>query len=349
MKSLQNSNSKININNFDLLRFLFAGTVCLVHTCELSGYKELYILKTFLSSGVAVKSFFVLSGFLIFMSYERSESKKSYIKKRVRRIYPAYFTSIVMFAVFLALLSTNTAEKYFSTDWIKYVFANLTFLNFLQHTLPGVFETNKLPVVNGALWTLKIEVMFYMTVPFFVFLFRKFGHLKTIMFFYCISVTYSISCSYMMERTGFDLYSILGRQLPGQLSYFLGGGFFYYNLHFFKKYNHYFFLVATLFLILHVFHPLPYLEPFALASLVVFLGFFYYMGKFGKYGDFSYGIYITHFPIIQIILELGWFKDSPWLYLTTVVMFTLISAVIMWHFVEKRFLSKDSHYIRSKN
>jgi peptidoglycan/LPS O-acetylase OafA/YrhL len=152
-------------NNFDLLRLLFAGTVCLVHVHELSGVPGLAWTGFFLSSAVAVKAFFVVSGFLIFMSYERSSSLVSYTKKRVRRIYPAYFMVVLLCALSLVFVSTKPLMEYLSVAWLKYLFFNLVFLNFLQPGLPGVFESNHLSVVNGALWTLKIEVMFYISPP----------------------------------------------------------------------------------------------------------------------------------------------------------------------------------------
>ena len=106
---------------------------------------------------MAVKAFFVVSGFLIFMSFERSSSFASYARKRIRRIYPAYFTVVMLCAIFLVAVSSKNIEHYFSFVWVKYVLANLAFLNFLQPTLPGVFDSNKIAVVNGALWTLKIR------------------------------------------------------------------------------------------------------------------------------------------------------------------------------------------------
>ena len=79
--------------------------------------------------------------------------------------------------------------------------------------------------------------------------------------------------------------------------------------------------------------------------MVVYFGLFLYAGNFGKYGDFSYGIYILHFPVIQLLLFPGWFRDSPWCFLMTVVLITTSSAIALWHLVEKRFLFRKSHYV----
>ncbi|HBL45492.1 MAG TPA: acyltransferase, partial [Planctomycetaceae bacterium] len=91
--------------------------------------------------------------------------------------------------------------------------------------------------------------------------------------------------------------------------------------------------------------PLPWLQPAALASLVVFFGLFLYAGNFGKYGDFSYGVYILHFPILQLLLNSGWFAERPWLFLLTTIGLTAVGAVLMWNLVEKRFLLRSSHYV----
>jgi peptidoglycan/LPS O-acetylase OafA/YrhL len=342
--SLPNS-PRLKRNNFDLLRLLFAGTVCLVHAYALSGFQQLSVIASVLSSEVAVKAFFVVSGFLIFMSFERSASFTAYAKKRVRRIYPAYFTVVMICAIGLLAVSSRSIGNYLSFAWIKYVLANLAFLNFLQPTLPGVFDANKLAAINGALWTLKIEVMFYLSVPLFVFLFRKFSHLPTLIFVYCSSIAYAWFLAIISERTGSGFYMELSRQLPGQLSYFMAGAFFYYFLPLFERRTTYFLSVAVLILFANRAFPLPVLEPFALATVVVFFGLFLYAGNFGKYGDFSYGVYILHFPIIQLLLHSGWFRETPWYFLMAVILITLGSAIALWHLIEKRFLFRNSHYI----
>jgi peptidoglycan/LPS O-acetylase OafA/YrhL len=341
----QHNSSRLTKNNFDLLRLLFAGTVLLVHSYWLSEFQQLGFITSVLSSTVAVKAFFVVSGFLIFMSYERSGTITVYAKKRIRRIYPAYFSVVMLCAIGLIAVSSKDIGDYFSVAWVKYVVGNLTFLNFLQPTLPGVFDTNKIAAVNGALWTLKIEVMFYLLVPLFVFLFRKFSHLQILILVYCLSVAYAEFFAVIAERTNSLVYAELGRQVPGQLSYFMAGAFFYYYLPLFERRIGYFLAAAVLVLSANMFFLLPILEPFALATVVAFFGLFLYLGNFGKYGDFSYGIYILHFPVIQVLLYSGWFRESPWYFLMAVILITTSGAIAMWHLVEKQFLFRKSHYI----
>jgi peptidoglycan/LPS O-acetylase OafA/YrhL len=339
------ASERLKRNNFDLLRLVFASIVCFAHSYDLSDDPGLAWIPTFLSPAVAVKAFFVVSGFLIFMSYERSSSLGSYAKKRIRRVYPAYFTVVALAALFFVFVSRLSPAEYFSLDWFRYLAANLTFMNFVHPTLPGVFDSNHMPHVNGALWTLKVEVMFYLSVPIFAFIFRRFGHLAVIVAVYLASVAYHEYMSGIALRTGSGVYAELAKQLPGQLSYFMAGAFFYYFLPFFEKRAVYFVAPAVAVLAIgHVF-ALPWLEPLSLAAVVVFLGLFLYVGNFGKFGDFSYGVYILHFPIIQLLLDRQWFTDSPWTFLAAVVSLTGIAAVLMWHLVEKRFLFRSSHYI----
>ncbi len=86
-------------NNFDAIRFGLAFIVFLVHTYELSRAEGLRFLSQILSSQVAVEAFFVVSGFLIFMSYEKSADIRKYAVKRARRIYPAYVAVVVLCAL----------------------------------------------------------------------------------------------------------------------------------------------------------------------------------------------------------------------------------------------------------
>lgn len=335
-------------NNFDLLRVLFAVIVFFVHAYVLSKNDLLAPLMVFLSSDIAVKSFFVVSGFLIFMSYENSQSLASYTSKRVRRIYPAYFSIVVLCSLLGVFFSSASIEDYFSMDWLRYLLANLIFLNFLHPELPGVFSENSVRAVDGALWTLKIEVMFYLSVPLFVWAFRKWGYWQILLLLYFLSVLYGVLIEVWGLRTGSAIYVQLQRQFPGQLMFFIAGAAIYYYLDQFKRHWRWLLLFASAIMVARYFTSVFWIEPMALAIIVIYFAcVFPWLGNFGKYGDFSYGIYIVHFPVLQALIAMGMFDTNPFLALMLAAMIVLIVAYMFWHFIEKRFLRKSSHYIEA--
>ncbi len=83
-------------------------------------------------------------------------------------------------------------------------------------------------MVDGALWTLKVEVMFYAAVPIIVYLVRRHGRLPVLVTLYFLSVAYVSFMTMQAERTGSGMYEELVRQLPGELAYFMAGAFFFY-------------------------------------------------------------------------------------------------------------------------
>ena len=334
-------------NNFDLLRFCFAVMVFLVHAYQLSGNAQLSWLSDVLSSEVAVRSFFVVSGFLIFMSYENSRGLRNYFEKRARRIYPAYFTIVVLCALLGSLLSMQASRDYFFTPGLyQYITANLVFLNFVHPNLPGVFADNTPHAVNGALWTLKIEVLFYLSVPLLTWLFRRIGRWQGLALVYITSFVYAYVMGEVAQRSGGEFYLELQRQLPGQMMYFMAGtALFYYYAQFVA---HWKILLASALggILLAKGWNVGIAEPAALGILVIYAAcVFPYLGNFGKFGDFSYGLYILHFPILQTLIAFGMFRGSPWGGLWLAVALVMIAAFLMWHLVEKPFLRKSSHYV----
>jgi len=84
----------------------------------------------------------------------------------------------------------------------------------------------------------------------------------------------------------------------------------------------------------------PVLAPIALAAVIVFAALFCYVGNFERFGDFSYGVYILHFPIAQVFLTRPWVQGHPWAYLASVMVTAIMGAFFLWHLVEKHFISK---------
>lgn len=337
-------------NNFDLLRFAFAFTVFLVHAHVLSGESALSPLSRYFSSDLAIKAFFVVSGYLVPMSYEKARSLGDYAGKRIRRVYPAYFAIIVACAVLGAIVTTLPPAEYLSGGLAAYLAANLVFLNFLAPNLPGVFTANPFTEVNGALWTLKVEVMFYAVVPLIAWLCRWLGTARVLATLYLASVAYHLALGHLAQAHGSQIYAQLQRQLPGQLAYFVAGAAgFYFGDILARRFRLLAAVALTGYAILALSRNIvldALLYPAVLAALVVYAAVgLRYLGNFGRFGDFSYGIYVVHFPLLQVLVSIGLFRANPWLAVGAATLGVLALAALSWHLVEKPFLRRSSHYV----
>ena len=334
-------------NNMDALRLIFASTVVVWHLFPLSHLAALEAPASateWVNGTWAVRGFFVISGFLIFQSFESSRSGRSYFEKRARRIYPAYFAVVMICAIAGAFFTKLSLSAYFGRDWLSYVVNNLAFLNYRHPALPGVFTGNPETAVNGALWTIKVEVMFYASVPVLVWLFRKTQREIAIAVLYALSVAFYMYFSWKAVQTGRDSYDVLAKQLPGQLCFFLAGAVLYYNFGAFKKYQKYLVPVALVAYIAATILDFYPLLPISTGILVIAIAFGPYFGNAGRYGDFSYGIYIWHYPWIQLLVSLGVFAMNPYAGVAVLIAALGTSALLSWHFVEKPWLRKESHY-----
>ncbi len=158
-------------NAFNFLRLICCLIVIYEHSAILSGAN----LPVFNLRGTAVNVFFILSGFWVTLSYLKSSSVKKYVLKRFKKIFPEYWLVVFASAVLLSFFSSLSFKEYFSdSGFYKYLLANVLTLNFVHPTLPGVFENMALNgSVNGSLWTIKVELGFYIVLPFLIWILKK--------------------------------------------------------------------------------------------------------------------------------------------------------------------------------
>lgn len=333
-------------NNLDLLRLSLASIVFFYHACYLPATPGLTGISAIIPADLAVKGFFVISGFLVFMSYERAGTISEYFARRVRRLYPGYAVVVIISALGLGLVSELPVNQYFAGGFWRYLAANLSFLNFTGPTLPGVFADNFLQTVNGSLWTLKIEVMFYLIVPVLAWSFRKTGPLPALVALYLFSLLYR----HGLDQLATDPEAImirLSRQLPGQLAYFVTGiGFYLYRREAGRHLGLKLFLSAVAVVMIEQYAGIWLFEPLALGLIIIHLAFYRPLAvNASRFGDLSYGVYIVHFPLVQLLIRYGFLKDHP---LTGMLLATTLvygAAFALWHLVEKRFLRQSSHYL----
>ncbi|MBP3367091.1 MAG: acyltransferase [Treponema sp.] len=333
-------------NAFGFVRLACCLVVMYEHCVVLGGVR----LPCLNLRGIAVDVFFILSGFWVTLSFLQSGSVKEYALKRVRRIFPQYALVVSASAVLLFSFSRLPLREYVSSAGLwKYLAANFCTLNFMHPNLPGVFEG--LPLggsVNGSLWTIKVEVGFYILLPFVVRAVLRLSKNMTggggsvvLAALYVLSVLWEVLMPRVTERLG--LPSALKNQLPAFLSYFASGmAFAFYWKNLFPKLKVAFVSCAVL-LAASVLLDVPALSaavvPFSL-SVVVMSAAFFARPLFGTVKkDFSYGMYLVHYPVAMCVVSLGVFGENPAFALLAVLGISFLCAYLLEIFQNAFFAS----------
>ena len=310
-----NNEDKTNIpviskeNGFTAIRIICALIVLYEHMVVLTGLPLLFLELR----GTAVDVFFILSGFWVTRSYFTSDSIFHFYLKRIKKIFPPYLIVVFSSAILLAFISSFSIKDYYTNSgfW-KYLAANVITLNFLHPDLPGVFNGE---AVNGSLWTIKIELGFYIILPFILFLCfhnsrseKKESRCFVVLFvFYFLSVLYSIFIPRVIDY--YHLPSSIQHQLPAFITYFCVGmlSYFFYDKIFplLNKLVIPSFLILVLSIILDNFYMSIILEPIVLGITVMWLALKCRpLFVLSKVYDFSYWLYLVHYPIIMVIKNL---------------------------------------------
>lgn len=334
-------------NNFHLVRLILALMVAAYHAVVLPGIAGwgVYESPFSLAAELGVQGFFVVSGYLVFMSLERSASLIVYADKRIRRLVPAYATVILICA--LSAVMFSEAARADLAAVLRYTGWNLAFLNFMAPDLPGLFEANRFSEVNGALWTLKIEVMFYIILPVLGWMLHRAGRYRWVLMalIYVGAETWRVVFEHLAAAQSGGILLELSRQLPGQMSFFITG----IALAAWRDqltWKSALFLLGVGLLMASVFAPsLDFLRAAGIGIVVIFLATgLPELFNAARLGDFSYGIYIVHFPILQGLIAAGLFVASPWLGLGCAILATVTAAALLWRLVERPALRPDSAY-----
>ena len=153
----------------DGLRALAALTVLTLHTWYAAGQPVLDtpigpFVTTLIAAGyTGVDFFFVISGFVLFLPVclngGRFGSVRVYALRRAARILPLYWLTLAVVVLALPVLTTDPwAFERVGTNVLLH-------LTFLQHTVGGVLHLQEGFQVNGVIWTLTVEAMFYALLP----------------------------------------------------------------------------------------------------------------------------------------------------------------------------------------
>lgn len=334
-----------SFNRFDALRLALASMVFFYHGVALSGVMPNSSLELGLAAiaELSIQGFFIISGALVYSSWERSQGLSDYVGKRVRRLYPAYVVIILIPALISAVLTFDQAGA--MADIMRYVAANLVFMNFLHGDLPGLFSTHRFTEVNGALWTLKIEVMFYIALPVLAWALSKLKQYWWIGI--GLIVVAALAWQGAMLTMDHALSDQMARQLPGQLMYFAAGMAMWRLWPRVQKHATSLLMIGLIAMVGALFVPhLDALRTLGLFGIIAGVAFIPGPAlNAARWGDVSYGVYIVHFPIVQGLVAAGLFAAVGLIGgLVVAAMLVFAASYLLWWWVEKPALRRDSHY-----
>jgi peptidoglycan/LPS O-acetylase OafA/YrhL len=328
-------NKSRQTNNFDFLRFISALFVIISHSYDLTGRENEELLLaisggTYHFSSLGLICFFVTSGYLVSQSLFSSSSILNYAWKRILRILPA-LCAVVLFSVFVIgpIFGSLPLREYFlSTHTYSYL-RNILCVLPMQWSLPGVFISNVDPSVNGSLWTLILEGRLYILLPLlYILRFFKRKYLATAVFVGLVIFSPWIYLLGKFYPIGFYL-----------ALFFMAGVVAALNKKSIK-YNKWLFIAALSIIVLRCFYefvnPLTFIAfPYMIFYLAQLRGA---LNRFGRYGDFSYGMFLYSFPLQQCIVQLAGRGISISLMILLSVVLALLFGVLSWKFIEARAL-----------
>ncbi|ABM34602.1 acyltransferase 3 [Paracidovorax citrulli AAC00-1] len=150
-------------NLFDLLRIAAACAVIVSHHFPITQTAPPAWLHASMVGGVAVMTFFAISGYLVTQSWLRQPEVLPFLYRRFLRIWPGLLLAVLSNIFLFGVLFTSLP----ATDFLAHpetvgYFRNLMLVKDYPN-LPGVFEANPLPrLMNGPLWTIPMESLCYL-------------------------------------------------------------------------------------------------------------------------------------------------------------------------------------------
>ena len=350
-------------NCFDLIRLLAACQVVFGHSVAhlqlpLSGTMDFIGNVSNCFPGVPI--FFVISGMLIARSYRNKTSLSQYVANRLLRIYPALWAAF-LFAVLLITCFGYWPQSGVTTR--SFVIWMVSQTTIFQQYNPSFLRGFGVGVINGALWTISVELQFYIFLPVLIWVI---DHIK----FRVACLVVIIAASYLIglwtvrnqpavalhQHHRFSEYVDL--TIAPYLYMFLMGVLIEEN---FAKILPYLkgralILLAAYLMICFVCrnrivigtnHPNIF-PMIVLALFVVSLAYSFenVSRRLLHDNDVSYGVYLYHLLVINAFVQLGWMRSYALIPAVYVLVFLV--AGLSWFFIEKKCLKLKTKSLKPR-
>ena len=337
-------------NNFDLIRLFAATQVALSHITTHLGFESPLLSVLGLFPGVPI--FFFVSGYLIYGSYEQStkslNTNLNFFVKRFLRLFPALWLCFLI-SIISIWYSGYYEEVSFST--VEFLTWTITQNTIFQFYNPGFMTDYGVGVLNGSLWTISVEVQFYLLTPFIFYFLNKFK-------FGLIGIVLLVLiCSNVLNANLNDgsnvYYKLFSVSFMPWLYMFMLGSLAYKYPYIASAVKRVHFLgVLGIFLASYFLtrdfgwgnsiNPISYLL-MAMVTLKSAYTLPSLSDKFLKNNDISYGVYIFHMPIINYLL---YQNITGFVGVLLAILLTFFIATLSWFMFEKKILSLKKYTLR---
>lgn len=341
-------------NNFDLIRLAAAMQVVLLHSVENLGLSvPAWMVPLTWFPGVPV--FFVLSGFLVSLSYERNPDLRSYAANRLLRIFPALWVCFAVSVVSVACLRPDLLSAASPTTLAAWVAAQMSMGQVFN---PGFLRGYGVGALNGSLWTIPVELQFYAVVPILYFG-LKLHQRRSIAMLPLILACLAVNRGFAVWKLSGDdslAMKLFGSTFVPHVWYFLIGISVQRN---FGRLRPLFDGKALWWMTAHfvccaslsplgwqvggnLVGPLPSLT---LIGTTFALGYTFpsLSERLLRHNDISYGTYLYHMVIVNALIELHW--PATTVTVATAVVLTLVCAILSWKLVEQPALGLKHRFV----
>ena len=312
-------------NSLQLIKYIAAFSVLWTHTISHCEIDVPDWLNSTISFFYGVPLFFAISGFTLWLSFEKNADFKLYFKKRFFRIYPELWIGVIVSAIILIILYPQVRSLSGITSLGVF---SLTQGTFMQFWTPGALRGYGVGTPNGSLWTICTLIQFYILAIFFF----KFIRNKKIYWwfiFFALSVGAQFISPYLYGFLPETVCKLYGQLILGYFWFFLTGMFIakYKDkiIPFLKRFW-YLFIAANLmirFIGVDLDLSYPLLKSILLIAGVI--GFAYATPFIKINYDCAYGIYIYHMIVVNVFVHLG-IVGHRWLILTVIAL-TVIASI----------------------
>lgn len=345
-------------NTFDFIRLFAALAVVVehsVHHLDAAFFWHERDDVFWFNGGVA--TFFILSGMMVYTSGQRAHADgrpwADFYRNRALRIMPAIYAYFGLLVVLLLISGMLAPDQLLSGQFVAFLASNLFLIPVWS---PPMLDGFGVGVVNGSLWTIPVEVSFYVVVPAIVLLAAR------------QSTRRMLSTLLVIAAVGVAVYGAVGATSTESLPWKLFGVTFAPYLWWFtigivwsrlwSKVVQSGWIAAGSVVLYFVLAKLP-LEtgPAFIANAVGAIPLSYaaiwfgyngpkILGRFtARIGDLSFSVYIWHMIVVNFLVTWGardWPIDGTVLVFGVIVV-TMFIAYASWHLVEKPALNRKRY------